>query len=75
MKLKVLLFTLVVVCGPLSCGPMEGVELDVDPLQPENPIVEPSQTSSWPDAVDLGVVVSSEVVPLADPPPPLDLAR
>jgi hypothetical protein len=42
----------------LSCGGMEAAPADS------------LEMTSWPDAVDLGVVVASEVDPSADIPPP-----
>jgi hypothetical protein len=75
MKRKLFILTLIAACTQLSCG---GVEVDGELLEPHNEVHEPPTElvqSTWPDAADLGVVVFSEVVPLADPPPGPDLAR
>lgn len=65
------LFLLVVIGAQLSCGGMEAPPLeDVESLPPDM-----LQTPSWPDAADLGVVVSSEILPSVDTPPPPDFAR
>lgn len=50
----------------LSCG---GMPFD-EPLEAPPPNL--LQQSRWPDAADLGVVVSSELDPTADIPPPPD---
>jgi len=56
----------------LSCGGMQ-------PGSPEPGVEAPApvelQTTSWPDAADLGVVVSSEIVPSEAIPPPPDFAH
>ena len=51
----------------ISCG---GMPSDRGPLAAPPP--DSLQESRWPDAVDLGVVVSSELDPTADVPPPPD---
>ncbi|MEW5739105.1 MAG: hypothetical protein AB1938_09270 [Myxococcota bacterium] len=54
----------------LSCGgedvPLDEAPPDVEALPPDFL----SPPSTWPDAADLGVVVSSGVDPLAPRPPP-----
>ena len=75
MTRKLFLLTVLAACTQLSCG---GVEVDGVLLEPQTEGSEPpieQVHSTWPDAPDLGVVVFSEVVPLADPPPGPDLAR
>jgi hypothetical protein len=55
----------------LSCGlPPRAGEVDLEQPAPE--ALSPPPVSAWPDAPDLGVIVSSQVVPLSDPPPPPD---
>lgn len=53
----------------LSCSAPEVV------AETEAPAPEFLAPAAWPDAPDLGVVVSSGVVPLAPPPPPPDFER
>lgn len=75
MKRKLFLLTVIAACTQLSCG---GVEVDGELLEPQTDGREPPTKlvqSTWPDATDLGVVVFSEVVPLADPPPGPDVTR
>jgi hypothetical protein len=51
------------------------MEPPVDRPELEPPAPDFLGTPSWPDAADLGVVVSSEIVPSNDAPPPPDFAR
>lgn len=69
---KKLFIALVLTSGmQVACGGMEPPELEMaDPdYLPSSP------PSTWPDAADLGVVVSSEVLPTDDGPPPPDFTR
>lgn len=63
------LLWLLVVAAQVSCGG----ELPVD--DPEIAAPDLLATPAWPDAPDLGVVVSSEIVPTGDTPPPPDFVR
>ena len=74
MSARLLLLMVLVTAAQISCG--GGTEGEPGLPQLEAPAPDSLQTSSWPDAVDLGVVVSSEVVPLLDPPaPPSEISR
>lgn len=70
MRATLLLLTAV---AQLSCGGPPPPDLEADLERP--PPISAQPTSSWPDAADLGVVVSSEVVATEAPPPPPDFAR
>ncbi len=55
----------------VSCG---GEQLEPDD-QIETPAPDLLEMTTWPDAVDLGVVVSSGIDPSVDAPPPPDFVR
>lgn len=70
MRATLLLLTAV---AALSCGGQPPADPEADLERPPPISVQP--TTFWPDAADLGVVVSSEVVASEAPPPPPDFAR
>lgn len=71
--MRTTLFLLAIGLG-LSCGgPLEGPSIAATPIDDaEIAPVDQLRYSTWPDAVDLGVVVSSEIDPAAALPPPPD---
>lgn len=71
MRPTFLRWMLLLALAQLSCNSPPVVVEDVV----EAPAPELLQTSSWPDAPDLGVVVFSGVIPLETPPPPPDFER
>lgn len=72
MRTKLYLLMVLACALQLSCGGMEAP----GQLEPgvEAPPPDLLQMTSWPDAADLGVVVSSEIDPSAAIPPPPDFA-
>lgn len=72
-RAKLLILILSVAGLQSSCG---GTEADLGPIEDvESGPPDMLATPSWPDAPDLGVVVSSEVVPTDDVPPPPEFVR
>lgn len=74
MRTKLLTLMVFTAALQLSCGGMEPPPGSPE-LGLETPVPDSLQTTSWPDAADLGVVVSSGIVPSEDLPPPPDFAR
>lgn len=70
MRASLLLLTAV---AQLSCGGPPPTDREADLERP--PPISLQPTTSWPDAADLGVVVSSEVIAAEAAPPPPDFAR
>jgi len=59
-------FILLVLLGTqVSCGGVDAGGLEAETMPPDF-----LSTPSWPDSPDLGVVVSSGIVPSDTPPPP-----
>lgn len=66
-----LLVVVLAACSQLSCGGEASAPSDAVEAAPPDLL----GASSWPDAADLGVVVSSEIVATDDRPPAPDFER
>lgn len=73
MRNRLFIITLLVSALQVSCGGPSELPLEEQLETPPAELLEPK--TFWPDAPDLGAVVSSEIVATDTPPPPPDFAR
>lgn len=72
MAKKLFIALLVASALQTSCGGLEAPELGLETADPD---FLPGTPAAWPDAPDLGVVVSSGLTPSDNRPPPPDFIR